>query len=250
MSDNSGRRPSFIICFVIFIAANIGLALQTNYAALLVLRVVQAAGCSAAIALATAVVADIATSAERGRYMGYATAGLLMGPSFGPTIGGVLAQYLGWRSIFWFLAIFTSGLLIIFSFFFPETCRNVVGNGSIPAKGLSQSVLGYVQQRRHARQGELVDDDRSFILQKRRKFSFPNPFTIVKVLTEKESGMILLYNGLFFTGMMVVTAAIPHLYHDAYDLNELETGLCYIALGMGSLTAALTMGHVVDWNFR
>ena len=64
MSDNSGRRFSFILCFIIFIIANVGLALQTNYAALLVLRMVQAFGCSAAIALCTAVVADIATSAK------------------------------------------------------------------------------------------------------------------------------------------------------------------------------------------
>lgn len=83
MSDESGRRLSYLICFVIFIAANIGLALQTNYAALLVLRMLQAFGCSAAIALSTAVVADIATSAERGKYMGYTTAGLLFGPAFG-----------------------------------------------------------------------------------------------------------------------------------------------------------------------
>jgi multidrug resistance protein len=250
LSDASGRRLSFLICFVIYIAANIGLALQTNYAALLVLRVLQAAGCSAAIALANAVVADIATSAERGTYMGYATAGLLFGPSFGPTIGGILAQYLGWRSIFWFLVIFTSCLLVVFTFFFPETCRNVVGNGSIPAKGVNLSILGYLQQRRHARSAESIHDDQSFVLQKKRKWNIPNPLDTLKILGEVESCVILLYNGLFFTGMMIATASLPDLYHKTYNLNELEIGLCYIALGMGSLTSALTMGRVVDWNFR
>lgn len=72
MSDTSGRRLSFILCYVIYIVANIGLALQTNYVALLILRMVQAVGCSAAIALAFAIVSDISTSAERGKYMGYA----------------------------------------------------------------------------------------------------------------------------------------------------------------------------------
>jgi predicted MFS family arabinose efflux permease len=67
---------------------------------------------------------------------------------------------------------------------------------------------------------------------------------------EVESCVILLYNGLFFTGMMIATASLPDLYHKTYNLNELEIGLCYIALGMGSLTSALTMGRVVDWNFR
>jgi MFS family permease len=88
ISDNGGRRLSFVICFMIYIVANIGLALQTNYAALLVLRCVQAAGSSGSIALSIAVVADIATSAERGTYMGYATAGILIGPAFGPVLGG------------------------------------------------------------------------------------------------------------------------------------------------------------------
>ena len=104
--------------------------------------------------------------------MGYATAGLLFGPSFGPTIGGILAQYLGWRSIFWFLVIFTGLLLMVFAFFFPETCRNVVGNGSIPARGLNQSILGYLQQRRHARETESLVDSQSFVLRRKNRFKF------------------------------------------------------------------------------
>jgi hypothetical protein len=46
ISDKNGRRPAFLICFVLYIGANIGLALQNNYPALLVLRCLQAAGSS------------------------------------------------------------------------------------------------------------------------------------------------------------------------------------------------------------
>lgn len=250
MSDNGGRRLSFIVSYVIFIVANIGLALQTNYAALLILRMVQAVGCSASIALSVAVVADIATSAERGKYMGYATAGILFGPAFGPTIGGILAQYLGWRSIFWFLAIYGGILLMIFTFFFPETCRNVVGNGSIPAKGINQSVLSYLQHRNLARHSQDTEREVSMVGVKKRKFRFPNPLTTLRILCEKESCIVLLYNGLFFTGMMVTTAAVPDLFRAAYGLDELKIGLCYISMGTGSLISALTMGHIVDWNFH
>lgn len=250
MSDTGGRRFSFIVCFVIFIVANIGLALQTNYAALLILRMVQAVGCSASIALSVAVVADLATSAERGRFMGYATAGILFGPAFGPTIGGLLAQYLGWRSIFWFLAIYGGTLLIIFIFLFPETCRKVVGNGSIHAKGINQSVFSWIQQRKLVRDGGTVEDDQILTLTEKRKFTFPNPLRTLKILSEKESCIVLLYNGLFFTGMMTTTASIPDLFKSAYSLDELKVGLCYIAMGTGSLISALSMGPIVDWNFR
>lgn len=246
MSDNNGRRLSFIVCYVIFIIGNVGLALQTNYAALLVLRMVQAAGGTAAIALTYAVVSDIATSAERGKYMGYAGAGILMGPAFGPTIGGILAQYLGWRSIFWFLAIFSGVLLFLFVLFFPETCRNVVGNGSIPATGVNQSVLSWWQHRRRAKDPDVQQEPKP----EKRKVGFPNPIETLKIIGEKESGIILLYNGFFFTGMMVTVSAIPTLYGQAYQLNSLDLGLCYIANGMGSLIASLTMGYAVDWNFR
>ncbi|KAK8069417.1 major facilitator superfamily transporter [Apiospora phragmitis] len=45
-ADNMGRRPVYIIALSIFLAANIGLALQSNYTSLLVLRMVQSAGSS------------------------------------------------------------------------------------------------------------------------------------------------------------------------------------------------------------
>lgn len=249
MSDGSGRRLSFIICFIIFIAANIGLALQTNYVALLLLRCLQAFGCSASIALSIAVVADISTSAERGKYMGYATSGILFGPAFGPTIGGILAQYLGWRSIFWFLAIFAGVLLVLFVFLFPETCRTVVGNGSIPATGVNRSIFSYLQKRKQQRKSS-HDDKQEKKPPVKRKFVFPSPLATLRILGQKESCIILLYNGFFFTGMMVVSAALPDLFKDAYGLDELKIGLCYIAVGTGALTSSLTMGHVVDWNFR
>ena len=46
ISDKNGRRPAFLFCFVLYVAANIGLALQNSYPALLVLRCLQASGSS------------------------------------------------------------------------------------------------------------------------------------------------------------------------------------------------------------
>ena len=43
-SDSAGRRPAYIFCYTVYLAANIGLALQRDYAALLVLRCLQSAG--------------------------------------------------------------------------------------------------------------------------------------------------------------------------------------------------------------
>lgn len=51
LADIVGRRPAYVVCFTIYIGANIGLALCQNYASLFILRAVQASGSSATVAL-------------------------------------------------------------------------------------------------------------------------------------------------------------------------------------------------------
>ena len=46
LGDMTGRRPAYIIGFIIYIGANIGLALQNQYAALFLLRCLQSTGSS------------------------------------------------------------------------------------------------------------------------------------------------------------------------------------------------------------
>lgn len=79
-----GRRPAYLLCFVIYFGANLGLALQNSYAALLVLRCVQSSGSSGTATLAQAVTADVTTRAERGKYLAYVVVGITMGPALGP----------------------------------------------------------------------------------------------------------------------------------------------------------------------
>jgi MFS family permease len=80
LSETLGRRPMYIVASTIYIGANIGLALQDSYAALLVLRCMQSAGSSGTISLALGVVSDISTSSERGTYIGWATSGFMWVP--------------------------------------------------------------------------------------------------------------------------------------------------------------------------
>lgn len=46
MADQTGRRPVSLVALTLYFAANVGLALQDNYAALVVLRCLQSAGAS------------------------------------------------------------------------------------------------------------------------------------------------------------------------------------------------------------
>ena len=57
----------------------------------------QSAGSSGTIALANGVVGDLITSAERGKYIAYASIGVLLGPTVSPVIGGLISQYADWH---------------------------------------------------------------------------------------------------------------------------------------------------------
>ncbi|KAK0718038.1 hypothetical protein B0T26DRAFT_676259 [Lasiosphaeria miniovina] len=68
LSDGIGRWPVYVLSFLIYLGANIGLAMQHSYGAILVLRALQNAGCSATVAIGSAVIADFTTPADRGGY--------------------------------------------------------------------------------------------------------------------------------------------------------------------------------------
>ena len=235
LADMAGRRPAYIIGFIIYIGANIGLALQNSYAALLVLRCVQSMGSSGTIALGNGVIADIASSAERGTYMGWALAGPMIGPAIGPIIGGVLSQFLGWRAIFWFLVIMSGVYLVPFVITFPETGRNVIGNGSVPPQGWNMSLLNYLEARK-IEQNEILSRTASreekrlaqAELASKRKLRWPNPLRTVHIIFEKDVGILLLYNSLVYTAFYDAAASLPSLLAQIYGFNDLQIGLSFM----------------------
>ncbi|KAF2805692.1 MFS general substrate transporter [Mytilinidion resinicola] len=258
LADMAGRRPAYAIGLILYVGACIGLALQNSFAALFILRCLQSSGSSSTIALGNGVVADIATSSERGTWMGYATSGPMIAPAVGPVIGGLLAQFLGWRSIFWFLVIMSAAYMIPFFICFPETARNVVGNGSIPPQGWNMSLLNWLETRKAKKaEGQLtptVSRDESRAAQaelaSKRKLRFPNPLGTLHVMFEKDVGLLLLFNSLVYTAFYDVIASVPYLFEQIYGFNDLQIGLSFIPFGFGALCAPLTCGRLMDWNYR
>ncbi len=60
-----------------------------------------------------AIITSVFQVGERGRAMGINVTAVYLGLSTGPVIGGLLTQYLGWRSIFAFLVPFGIASMIL-----------------------------------------------------------------------------------------------------------------------------------------
>ncbi|CZR61602.1 related to MFS transporter [Phialocephala subalpina] len=245
ISDKNGRRPAYLICFVLYLSANIGLALQTSYPALVCLRCLQSVGSSGTVALGSGTAADLVTRAERGKYIGYASMGVTLGPALGPVIGGLLTEFLGWRSIFWFLTILCGTMLVITVIAFPETSRSVVGDGSIPPQKWNVPLTRLIQQRRSRKSHE--ERNNQTITHPRRR---PNPLEALYLACHKETGMILIFSALMYAGFFGILSSLPSQLQRRYNFNSLQIGLCYLPYGFGSLTSRWTVGTLTDWNFR
>ncbi|KAJ5096681.1 major facilitator superfamily transporter [Penicillium angulare] len=243
-SDRYGRRPAYLLCFTVYIAANIGLALQKNYAALLVLRCVQSAGSSGTTALSNGVVSDVATRQQRGSYVGLAALGSSLGPALGPLIGGLLNHFLGWRAIFWFLSIYGGVMLLVFLILIPETCRNIVGNGSVPPQRWNKPLVSFVQQL--GLDNATGDNSHETIVRKKR----PGILSAIPILLEKENLLILFFGGIFYAGFYIIITGLPAQLSSTYSYNSIQVGLCYIPIGAGPLLIRPFVGRIMDANFR
>ena len=235
-SDASGRRLGYILAFTIYTAANIGLALQHSYPALLVLRALQSAGSSGTVSFGYGVLADCITTGERGKYFGPMMAGALTAPAIGPTIGGLLTQFLGWRSVFWFLTIISGGYLAIFIVTMPETHRKIVDNGSvIPQQWWRQSVIQFLAERGKVKRLTGVEREeyqrtQQALLEKQRatKIGFPNPLRSFVILARPDALCIVNYTGIVMFCNLVLMTSTPTLFPDLYGLNELQVGLTFL----------------------
>ncbi|ROW04878.1 hypothetical protein VMCG_04924 [Cytospora schulzeri] len=249
LSDVKGRRIAYITTFSIYLVANLALALQDSYPALMVLRCLQSAGSSTTIALGSATVTDLYTRAERGTWSGYTTLGVSLGPALGPVIGGLLDQYLGWHSIFWFLFIFGGILTVTIVVMLPETGRSVVGNGSVPPSKWNRSIMQWYRARngKPINGGEFHAEDASTIQTHRRR---PSPMSSLYILLELEGGITLVFGAFFFAGYFMVMTTLSEQLDIRFGFSPAVTGLCYLPLGVGSMISRWSAGKLFDYNFR
>jgi len=101
LSDLYGRKPMFIIGIVIFLIGSALSGLSQNMEQLILFRGIQGIGAGALFPIALAIIGDLFSPAERGKYQGLF--GAVFGVAFvaGPLIGGWLTENVGWHWIFY-----------------------------------------------------------------------------------------------------------------------------------------------------
>jgi multidrug resistance protein len=241
ISDRHGRRLVYLVCLSILVLSSIGMALcpTDHFWLLLFLRCFQSGGSASTIALGAGVIGDISTSKERGGYFGMFNLGPMLAPCLGPSLGGVLSQELGWRSIFWCIVIMVTVCLLCIALFLPETLRSIAGNGSLPVPKRLRALVPIV--------GRKVSQEAYDPATKTRSKHSVNPFVI---LTYPDVIVLLTFTGIVYAVNYTITATISTAFAKVYpDLSETVLGLCYLPTGAGMIIGSTMTGKMLDWEY-
>lgn len=105
LSQRFGRRPTFLLSLVCSLVGNVGCAISHSYGTMGLCRAITAFFISPALAIGSGVVTETFFRKERARYMGIWTVMLTLGVPVAPLIFGFVALRVGYRWIYWTLAI-------------------------------------------------------------------------------------------------------------------------------------------------
>ena len=104
IADRIGKRHIFLFGVSLFCVSSLAVYFVNSLYGLFLLRILQGLGSASIFATSMAIVSLVTPPQRRGRAMGFTIAAVYCGLSFGPVLGGFFSYYLGWKTIFYFIA--------------------------------------------------------------------------------------------------------------------------------------------------
>lgn len=198
LGDRLGRLKVVAVAMLVAGAGSLGSALAPNLTALTALRFVTGIGAAGIIPVSLAWIGDHTSYANRqaalGRFMGFSITGQIVGPA----LGGALAEWLGWREVFYLVT--AAFLVVALALFALERRERAPGRGARGASANEHPLRTYA--------GIL---------------SVPWVRTIL---------LVVFAEGALFFGCFAYAGA---WLKDAFDLSYLAVGAMLAGFGLGGL---------------
>ncbi|KAI8059316.1 major facilitator superfamily domain-containing protein [Gongronella butleri] len=212
LSERIGRKPTYLASTALYAVFSLISGFAVNLPMFYVFRILQGIACSASVGVGGGTVTDIFEPRVRGKAMGIFLLGVIIGPAVGPLVGGYVNQYLGWRWIFYLMAILGAATTIANVLFLKETLYRDP-NDPLPS-GLA-------------------------------RFKF-NPFASLKLLGTWELFISAIPQSVIFGWFYLLVTSLPIAFGEIYHFNSGTTGLLFLASGIGNCLGSISSGIISD----
>ncbi|KAH8586296.1 major facilitator superfamily domain-containing protein [Bisporella sp. PMI_857] len=216
LSDTIGRRQIYIYSFLVYIIANIGLSFSPSFIVLFIFRGLQAAGSASTVSIGNGVIQDIIPPAEKGGFISFYQAIRNFSIAIGPVLGGLIANFLGFRPIFIFFLALSTFTFIVIVIFLPETLRSIADRDELYS---SPQITAKI---------------------------FVEPILLLK---EKDILLSLIFGGTVYAIWSMVTFSTTGLFKGSFHLNELLLGLAFIPNGLGTIVGSTIIGNLMNRSY-
>ncbi|MCK7545004.1 DHA2 family efflux MFS transporter permease subunit [Marinobacter bryozoorum] len=161
MVDRFGPRTTYMGALVVFVAAAVAGGLAMNFGMLIVVRILQGLIAGMVQPLAMLMLYAVFPVHQRGQAMGLYAMGVVLGPTVGPVVGGVLVDWWSWRSVFLVVLPFCIAAFWLGSTFLsrpasaPPVHRRLDGIGLLLLTGWMVALLWGLSEGPHLGWGSL-----------------------------------------------------------------------------------------------
>ncbi|MFG1685173.1 MFS transporter [Nonomuraea sp. NPDC049269] len=101
LGDQFGRKRLFLAAIVIFLIGSALCGLSQNMGELILFRSIQGLGGGGLMVLAQAIVGDVVSPRDRGKYQGFFGGVFALASIVGPLLGGLFVDHLSWHWVFY-----------------------------------------------------------------------------------------------------------------------------------------------------
>jgi EmrB/QacA subfamily drug resistance transporter len=256
LSDLFGRRPVVIWAVSLFLVSSIFAGLSQEMWQFILFRGLQGLGGGAVFPVALAVVADLYTPAERGKYLGLFGAVFGVSSLVGPAIGGIITDVFSWHWIFFVnVPIALISLVILWRLLpairRPEAARNIDYIGALVfALAIAPFLVGLTNKQT----GQWTDPAVGGLILVGLGFGalfvwiesrVPEPIVPlslfrIRTFTVSVAAMFLAAFG-FFTAVIF----LPRWFQTVAGASATESGYNILPLLAGLIVSAIASGQIV-----